>query len=30
MVDKQGKFVDGLGEFSNRYVKNYKDEPRLC
>lgn len=27
MVDKQGKFVDGLGEFSNRYVKNYKDEP---
>ena len=26
MVDKQGKFVDGLGEFSNRYVKNYKDE----
>ncbi len=27
MVDKQGKFVNGLGEFSNRYVKNYKDEP---
>ncbi len=27
MVDKQGKFVDGLGEFSNRYVKNYKDDP---
>ncbi len=27
MVDKQGKFVTGLGEFSNRYVKNYKDEP---
>ena len=27
MVDKQGKFIDGLGEFSNRYVKNYKDEP---
>ncbi len=26
MVDKQGKFVDGLGEFSGRYVKNYKDE----
>ena len=26
MVNKQGKFVDGLGEFSNRYVKNYKDE----
>lgn len=27
MVDRQGKFVDGLGEFSNRYVKNYKDDP---
>ena len=27
MVDKQGKFVEGLGEFSNRYVKNYKDDP---
>ena len=27
MVDRQGKFVDGLGEFSNRYVKDYKDEP---
>ena len=26
MVDKQGKFVDGLAEFSGRYVKNYKDE----
>lgn len=26
LVDRQGKFVDGLGEFSNRYVKNYKDE----
>jgi isoleucyl-tRNA synthetase len=26
MVDKQGKFVGGLGEFSNRYVKNYKDQ----
>src|SRR4051812_1116310 len=26
MVDRQGKFVDGLGEFSNRYVKNYVDE----
>ena len=28
MVDKQGKFVDGLGEFSNRYVKNYKDDQK--
>ncbi len=27
MVDRQGKFIDGLGEFSGRYVKNYKDEP---
>ncbi|SFP70452.1 isoleucine--tRNA ligase [Parafilimonas terrae] len=27
MVDRQGKFVNGLGEFSNRYVKNYKDDP---
>ncbi|MGZ5134522.1 MAG: isoleucine--tRNA ligase, partial [Flavitalea sp.] len=26
MVDREGKFVNGLGEFSNRYVKNYKDE----
>ena len=27
LVDKQGKFVEGVGEFSGRYVKNYKDEP---
>ena len=27
IVDRQGKFVEGLGEFSNRYVKNYKDDP---
>lgn len=26
LVDKEGKFVEGVGEFSNRYVKNYKDE----
>lgn len=26
MVDREGKFVDGLGEFSGRYVKDYKDE----
>ncbi|MBC7904528.1 MAG: isoleucine--tRNA ligase, partial [Gemmatimonadaceae bacterium] len=26
MVDKQGKFIEGLGPYSNRYVKNYKDE----
>jgi isoleucyl-tRNA synthetase len=28
MVDKSGKFVEGLGEFSSRYVKNYKDDPK--
>ncbi|MES1214138.1 MAG: isoleucine--tRNA ligase [Bacteroidota bacterium] len=28
MVDRSGKFVNGLGEFSNRYVKNYKDDPK--
>ncbi len=27
MVDKQGKFVDYTGEFSGRYVKNYKSDP---
>ena len=26
LVDKQGKFIGGTGEFSGRYVKNYKDE----
>ncbi len=26
LVDKQGKFIEGVGEFSNLYVKNYKDE----
>jgi isoleucyl-tRNA synthetase len=26
LVDRQGKFVEGIGEFSGRYVKNYKDE----
>lgn len=26
LVDKQGKFTDGVGEFSGRYVKDYKDE----
>lgn len=26
LVDRQGKFVDGVGEFSGRFVKNYKDE----
>ena len=27
MVDRQGKFVDGLGEWSHRYVKNYTSDP---
>jgi isoleucyl-tRNA synthetase len=27
LVDKEGKFVEGLGEFSNRFIKNYKDDP---
>ena len=26
LVDRQGKFIDGTGEYSGRYVKNYKDE----
>jgi isoleucyl-tRNA synthetase len=26
MVDKSGKFIDGMGDLSGRYVKNYKDE----
>ena len=26
LVDKQGKFADGVGEFSGRYVKDYKNE----
>jgi len=27
MVDKEGKFNDYAGEFSGRYVKNYKNDP---
>jgi len=27
MVDREGKFVEGMGEFSGRYVKNYKSDP---
>jgi isoleucyl-tRNA synthetase len=26
LVDREGKFVEGLGEFSGRYVKNYRDD----
>ena len=27
LVDREGKFIYGTGEFSGRYVKNYKDDP---
>ncbi len=27
LVDREGKFTDYVGEFSGRYVKNYKDDP---
>ena len=27
MVDREGRFLQGLGEFSGRFVKNYKDDP---
>lgn len=27
LVDKEGKFIDGTGEFSGRFVKDYKDDP---
>lgn len=27
LVDREGKFIEGTGEFSGRYVKNYKDDP---
>jgi len=30
LVDKEGKFVNGVGEFSGRYVKNYKDDPNYA
>lgn len=26
LVDKEGKFVNGVGEFSGRFVKDYKDD----
>lgn len=26
LVDREGKFVEGVGEFSGRYVKNYKNQ----
>lgn len=27
LVDRQGRFIDGLGEFSKRYIKDYTDDP---
>lgn len=30
LVDRQGKFIEGTGEFSGRYVKNYKDDPNYA
>lgn len=27
LVDREGKFVEGTGEYSGRFVKNYKDDP---
>ncbi|ANE51115.1 isoleucine--tRNA ligase [Flavisolibacter tropicus] len=27
LVDREGKFVNGLGEFSNRFIKDYKSAP---
>lgn len=27
LVDKEGKFVNGVGEFSGRFVKDYKNDP---
>ena len=27
LVDLEGKFIDGVGEFSGRFVKDYKNEP---
>ena len=27
LVDTEGKFMDNVGEFAGRYVKNYKDDP---
>lgn len=30
LVDRQGKFVEGMGALSGRYVKNYKDDPEYA
>ncbi len=28
LVDKEGKFVEGVGPYSGMFVKNYKDDPK--
>jgi isoleucyl-tRNA synthetase len=30
LVDREGKFVEGCGEYSHRFVKNYKDEKEFA
>jgi isoleucyl-tRNA synthetase len=27
LVDRQGRFIEGVGEFSGRYIKDYTDDP---
>jgi len=27
LVDREGKFIEGSGEYTGRYIKNYKDDP---
>jgi isoleucyl-tRNA synthetase len=29
LVDKEGKFVEGTGEYAGRFVKNYKSDPEF-
>lgn len=30
LVDKEGKFIDGVGEFSGRFVKDYRNDPEYA
>jgi isoleucyl-tRNA synthetase len=30
LVDREGKFISGCGEYAGRYVKNYKDDPAFA
>ena len=30
LVDKQGKFIEGTGIYSGRFVKNYQDDPQYA